>query len=82
MRVARSGRTATLSVSDAGPGIRPEDLPRVFDRFFRAVGAPAGGSGLGLAIAEWIAERHRGRLTAANAPGGGAVFALVLPAED
>jgi signal transduction histidine kinase len=79
--VARSGRTATLSVSDAGPGIRAEDLPRVFDRFFRAAGAPPGGSGLGLAIAQWIAERHHGRLTAANGPGGGAVFTLVLPAE-
>ena len=82
VRVARRGRTATLSVSDAGPGIRPEDLPRLFDRFFRAAGAPAGGSGLGLAIAEWIAERHRGSLTAANAPGGGAVFTLALPADE
>lgn len=82
VRVARTGRSATLSVSDTGPGIRPEDLPRLFDRFFRASGAPAGGSGLGLAIAEWIAERHRGRLTAANAPAGGAVFTLVLPAAE
>ena len=81
VRVARSGRTVALSVSDSGPGIRPDDLPRLFDRFFRAADAPAGGSGLGLAIAEWIAERHHGRLTAANAAAGGAVFTLVLPAE-
>ncbi|MEO8245575.1 MAG: ATP-binding protein [Chloroflexota bacterium] len=80
VRVARTGRTVSLSVSDAGAGIRPEDLPRLFDRFYRAAGAPAGGSGLGLAIAEWIAERHHGRLTAANGPAGGATFTLVLPA--
>jgi signal transduction histidine kinase len=78
--VARDGTGARVSVTDQGPGIRPEDLPRVFDRFFRAQGAPDGGSGLGLAIARWIAERHHGRLSAANATGGGAVFTLSLPA--
>lgn len=81
VRVARVGRWATLSVSDAGPGIRPDDLPRLFDRFFRAADAPPGGSGLGLSIAEWITERHHGRLTAANGQAGGAVFTVTLPAE-
>ncbi len=77
--VSRDGHGARISVADQGPGIRPEDLPRLFDRFFRAPGAPDGGSGLGLSIARWIAERHRGRLTAANASDGGAVFTLSMP---
>ena len=55
-------------VEDEGPGIRAEDLPRVFDRFYRAAGAPGGGTGLGLAIAAWIVERHGGRIAAANRP--------------
>jgi len=70
---------AQLSVADRGPGIRPDDLPHVFDRFWRAAGAPAGGTGLGLAIAKWIAERHAGSITAANGEGGGALFVVRLP---
>ncbi|HEY7827308.1 MAG TPA: HAMP domain-containing sensor histidine kinase, partial [Candidatus Limnocylindrales bacterium] len=77
--VAADERTATLTVVDQGPGIRPEDLPRVFDRFWRAPGAPSGGTGLGLAIAQWIVERHGGRIEVANDPGGGARFAAHLP---
>jgi len=72
---------ALLTVADQGPGIKPEDLGHVFDRFWRAAGAPAGGTGLGLAIAKWIAERHGGSITAANAEGGGAVFSVRLPIE-
>ena len=53
---------ASLAVEDAGPGVRPEDRERVFDRFWRAPGAPAGGTGLGLAIARWIAEHHDGSI--------------------
>ncbi|HEX8026424.1 MAG TPA: HAMP domain-containing sensor histidine kinase [Candidatus Limnocylindrales bacterium] len=70
---------AQLSVADRGPGIRPDDLPHVFDRFWRAAGAPAGGTGLGLSIAKWIAERHAGSITAANGEAGGAVFVVSLP---
>ncbi len=69
---------ATLEVSDTGPGIRPEDLPRVFDRFWRAEDAPVGGTGLGLAIGAWIAERHGGVLRAANQPQGGAIFTFTM----
>jgi two-component system sensor histidine kinase BaeS len=69
-----------LRVDDPGPGIRPEDLPHVFDRFWRAPDAPAGGTGLGLAIAAWIVERHGGAITAANRPAGGARFEVRLPA--
>jgi signal transduction histidine kinase len=70
---------ATLTVEDDGPGFAPDDLPRVFDRFWRAAGAPAGGTGLGLAIAAWIVERHRGRIRAANRAEGGARLEVQLP---
>jgi signal transduction histidine kinase len=72
---------ATLTVEDDGPGIRPEDLPHVFERFYRAPGAPGGGTGLGLAIAHWIVERHGGRIAVANRPTGGAAFAVRLPSD-
>jgi len=75
--VVRPG--ASLVVEDDGPGIRPEDLPHVFDRFWRAPGAAAGGSGLGLAIARWIAEHHGGRIVVAARDGGGASFRVSLP---
>jgi signal transduction histidine kinase len=72
---------ARLTVDDDGPGIRPDDLPRLFDRFYRASGAPAGGTGLGLAIARWIVDRHGGSIEAANLPSGGARFLVRLPAR-
>ncbi|HLX35761.1 MAG TPA: HAMP domain-containing sensor histidine kinase [Candidatus Limnocylindrales bacterium] len=71
---------ASLTVADQGPGIRPADLPHIFDRFWRAPGAPAGGTGLGLAIARWIAERHGGSVEAASPEAGGALFTVRLPA--
>jgi signal transduction histidine kinase len=79
VRVRTEGPEATLVVEDEGPGIRSEDLPRVFDRFYRAAGAPGGGTGLGLAIAAWIAERHDGRIEAANRPERGARFTVRIP---
>jgi two-component system, OmpR family, sensor histidine kinase CiaH len=79
VRVRTEGPDAILVVDDAGPGIRPEDLPHVFDRFYRAAGAPGGGTGLGLAIAAWIVERHGGRIAAANRDEGGARFTVRLP---
>ena len=72
---------ATLTVEDQGPGIRPEDRARVFDRFWRAPGASAGGTGLGLAIAHWVVDRHGGTIEVADAPGGGARFEVRLPAR-
>jgi signal transduction histidine kinase len=71
--------SAVLIVDDDGRGLRPEDLPRVFDRFWRAPDAPPGGTGLGLAIARWIVERHGGTIAAVNRPSGGARFEVRLP---
>jgi two-component system sensor histidine kinase MprB len=70
-----------VEVRDHGPGIDPDDLPKVFDRFYRATSARSlPGSGLGLAIVRQVASAHRGTVTAANADGdGGAVFVLALP---
>lgn len=68
-----------LTVRDHGPGIAPEDLPYVFDRFYRASAARAlPGSGLGLAMARQIARAHSAELTAEAAPGGGALFRLTF----
>ncbi|HYK96593.1 MAG TPA: HAMP domain-containing sensor histidine kinase [Candidatus Dormibacteraeota bacterium] len=71
---------STLAVEDAGPGVAPEDRAHVFDRFWRAPGAPAGGTGLGLAIAKWIAEHHDGTIAVDQSAAGGARFEVHLPA--
>jgi signal transduction histidine kinase len=75
-----------LAVQDSGEGISPEDLPRVFDRFYRADPArsrAAGGAGLGLAIVRAIVEAHGGQVSAASqgVPGQGSTFTLRLPGE-
>jgi two-component system, OmpR family, sensor histidine kinase MprB len=75
--LVRDGR---VEVRDRGPGIAAEDLPRVFDRFYRAPAARAHpGSGLGLAIVRQVAETHGGAVHAANDPEGGARLTLELP---
>jgi two-component system sensor histidine kinase MprB len=72
-----------LTVRDHGPGIAAEDLPHVFDRFYRATAARGrAGSGLGLAIVRAVAERHGGAVTAERAPGGGAQLRLALPVSS
>ena len=89
-RISLSSRPAngkvTLTVADTGSGIAPEHLPFVFDRFYKADAARAQedtpGSGLGLSIVRAIIERHGGRVTAANAPNGGAAFDVTLDPPD
>ncbi|MFF0738907.1 ATP-binding protein [Streptomyces sp. NPDC004111] len=68
-------------VADRGPGIRPEVLPHIFDRFYKADAARArsAGSGLGLAIAAENVRLHGGRIRAGNRPDGGAVFTVEIP---
>jgi two-component system sensor histidine kinase MprB len=69
-----------VRVRDHGTGVPEEDLPFVFDRFFRGANSRGRqGSGLGLAIVRQVAEQHGGSVTAANVPDGGAVFSLLLP---
>jgi two-component system sensor histidine kinase MprB len=72
-----------IQVRDHGQGIADEDLPYVFDRFFRGTNSRRHqGSGLGLAIVRQVAEQHGGSAAAANASGGGALFTLNLPAVN
>jgi two-component system phosphate regulon sensor histidine kinase PhoR len=78
-------RRAQLSVRDEGPGISPEHLPRLTERFYRVDVAESrreGGTGLGLAIVKHIVNHHRGRLMVESEPGQGAVFRVTLPAAD
>jgi len=66
-----------IEVKDSGPGIPPGDLNRIFDPFFTS--KKPMGMGVGLAICHGIIEEHQGKITAENAPGGGAVFTITLP---
>ena len=79
---AASGEYAEVRVSDTGPGVPPEDLPRIFDRFYRVDRARTraeGGAGLGLSICRWIAEAHGGSIAAESERGRGATFIVRLP---
>jgi two-component system sensor histidine kinase KdpD len=71
-----------LNVLDNGPGLPPDLLQRIFEKFFRAPNAPPGGSGLGLPIAKGFVEAHGGRIVAANRPGGGAMFTILIPQTE
>lgn len=76
------GTDAVVSVTDSGRGIPPDDLPRIFDRFYRVERSrsrEAGGTGLGLAIAKHIVDAHGGRITATSRPGTGSTFSAALP---
>ncbi|MYR58020.1 HAMP domain-containing protein, partial [Streptomyces sp. SID625] len=81
LRLTAEGGWAVLTVADRGPGIPEADLPHVFERFYKASRARtrSESSGLGLAITAENVRLHGGRVRAANAPGGGAVFTVELP---
>ena len=87
---ASNGTQAWVRVSDSGPGISKENLPYIFDRFYRvdksrvreSDGSPSpSGVGLGLAIAQWIAQQHGGEITVESTLGHGTTFIVTLPAE-
>ena len=75
-----AGEDVVISVKDTGVGIPAEDLPRIFERFYKADRARSGGgTGLGLAIARHIVEGHGGRIWAESVEGRGSTFSFSLP---
>jgi len=84
VRTWADGSRAYLEVSDTGIGIEPQDLPRVFERFYRGqrAGATEDGAGLGLSIAKAIVEAHGGQITAQSRPKEGSTFRVVFPKEQ
>ena len=80
LRAVRRGQDVEVSVSDAGPGIPPEDVKRVFERFYRVDKSRSrpGGTGLGLSIVKHLVELHGGTVRAENRPEGGARFVVTL----
>ncbi len=81
LQVQRDGSEIRCSVADNGVGIPSDDLPRIFDRFFRGATARSGtqGSGLGLSIAKWIVDTSGGRIDVVSAPELGTKMTIVLP---
>jgi signal transduction histidine kinase len=71
--------TVRFSVRDSGPGMSPENLPHIFDRFWQARNGERTGAGLGLAIAKGIVEAHDGTISALSEPGRGAEIVFELP---
>ena len=82
MSLTETAEEAVLTVSDTGIGIPPEDLPRLFERFYRVDKARArrsGGTGLGLAIVKHIVEGHHGHVAVESQVGAGSTFRVHLP---
>ena len=85
MRTFQQGDEVGVEVRDSGTGISDNDLPHIFDRFYRtdqARSSETGGIGLGLSIAKKIVELHGGRLEAESELGKGSVFRVYLPTTD
>lgn len=81
LSAAATGDSVHLSVADSGPGISPDDLPHIFERFYRGQSS-ARGSGLGLAIAQSIAAAHGGHVAVESQPGQGSRFTVILPSAE
>ncbi|MBK9710206.1 MAG: HAMP domain-containing protein [Kouleothrix sp.] len=85
LALARADGKAALTVADSGAGIGSDDLPHIFDRFYRADPSRSrnrGGAGLGLAIVKWIADAHGGQVEVTSTPGSGSRFSLLLPFDE
>jgi len=84
IRIAvRGGERSCVTVSDTGAGIGPDDLPLIFERFYRVSkdrSRKTGGTGLGLSIARMIVEKHGGEIRAESTVGRGSLFTISLPA--
>lgn len=85
VRVSQQADEIAICVQDKGIGIPPDELDRIFERFYRAdneVTRRTPGAGLGLSICKWIAEAHGGRIEVQSAPGKGSRFCVILPAPE
>jgi signal transduction histidine kinase len=86
LSLSKTNTHARIIVSDDGPGIRAEDLPHIFERFYRSEksrhrGRNDSGFGLGLSIAYWIVRNHGGRIDVDSKEGAGTTFCVWLPLE-
>jgi two-component system sensor histidine kinase KdpD len=79
IKVGTDSNALIITVADTGPGLDPEVVPLIFEKFYRGPAAPAGGTGLGLAIVKGFVEAQGGQVKAENRPGGGALFTIRLP---
>lgn len=84
VRLRYRGRKADIQIEDRGDGIAADDLPHIFERFYRAKNSrrPSNGNGLGLSIAHWIVSAHRGTVRVTSAPGAGTTVDISLPAAS
>jgi two-component system sensor histidine kinase KdpD len=84
VRAVIDANVLTMSIRDKGPGIMPQDIPRIFDKFYRVSSRSVNrreGTGMGLAITRGIVEAHSGRIWVESMPGLGSTFSLSLPVE-
>ena len=83
MTAADTGGAVLIEVADRGPGLRPGEERRIFEKFHRSEATPTvRGAGLGLAICEGIVTAHGGRIWAENRPGGGITVRFTLPVKE